>query len=126
MRTESIKVNTMSQKPKTSLDKLAEKLGIVNDRPYRKGIVNDRSYKVPTAPISEKIEPQKYNNVTRQNVQGQQCFQCFECTIIINGPDSAYYEAWEKLVPQVDSDQRMFPILRKLCRSCGVKHQTRL
>lgn len=105
----------MSQKPKTSLDKLAEKLGLTNPHPPSKR---------PKLPVSEKAQdvPQKYNSITRQTVQGQQCYICFECKLIINGPDSCYYEGWERIVaPSVDSGPQMW---RKLCRACGIKHQT--
>jgi hypothetical protein len=104
----------MSQKPKTSLDKLAEKLGLTNSHPPSKRA---------KLPASEKKDaPQKYGSVSRQTVQGSQCYMCFECTMVINGADSCYYEAWERIfAPSEESGQRIVPVLRKLCRECGIK-----
>lgn len=104
----------MSQKPQTSLDKLAERLGITGGQPA------SRRRAVPVA--EKKVElSQKYVSISRQTIQGQQCFPCFDCSTLVNGPDSSYYEAWERLVvPSEGSSPQMW---RKLCRSCGVKHQ---
>lgn len=105
----------MSQKPKTSLDKLADKWGM-----------NNPGKRHRSAPKTEPTElSRKYNSIRRQNVQGEQSFPCFECCTLINGRDSAYYEGWERIaVPPIESGDTMFPLLRKLCYSCGVKHQT--
>jgi len=103
----------MSQKPKTSLDKLADKWGL--NHPGK------RHRPAPKTETSPELS-RKYNSIRRQNVQGEQSFPCFECITLINGRDSAYYEGWERIVvPSEDSGPRMW---RKLCYSCGIKHQT--
>lgn len=97
----------MSQKPQTSLHKLADKWG--------------GSKKPSTAKIDPEIS-NKYNSIRRQNVQGEQCVPCFECYTVINGNGTSYYEAWETI--REDSDQVKVPILRKLCYMCGIKFIT--
>jgi hypothetical protein len=104
----------MSHKTKTSLDKLAEKWAM--DTPSKRAR--------PAAKAETELS-RKYNSIRRQNVQGEQCFPCFECITLINGRDSAYYEGWERIVvPPEDSGQQLCPVLRKLCRECGLKYQT--
>ena len=107
-------------KPYSSLAALEEKM-FGKRKPAAK-----KSASGPAPVICKKTDP-LYHSIATRAIDGSQVYVCHHCATIIDGPGTAYYDAYDtkrkrnhlaESGPESVKHSCPMPILRKICRPC--------